>query len=131
MGLCKSGNEPPGSLKAYQHSPLLNPPFHNIPYCHSFISCQPSPHSLLGKILVSCSNGVKSCRFHWTLSLSEHSLGQNGTGMTDHNPSALSSAYYLQNESWSSASGGGTVIDGLANLNMTSQGSFHINHCPY
>ena len=46
---------------------------------------------------------------HWTLSLSEHRLGQKGPGITDHDSSAQGSAYYWQNESYGNAGGSGTA----------------------
>ena len=50
------------------------------------------------------------------------------SGMANHHSSAQGPAQYWQNESWDTAGGGGTTMNGLANMGMAPEGRFHIIH---
>ena len=72
------------------------------------------------------TNHVKIFLLHWTLTLSEHRLGQNGLAMANHHSLAQNPAQYWQNESWGSAGGGGTTMDWPAKMGIIPQNSFYI-----
>ena len=111
------------------HIFLFQFPLHIFSCCHSFISCHPWPHSRLGKIffcrLTSIvipvgevgEAGIAPCALHWTLSLAEHSLGQNVSEITDQNFSVQSPFYY-----WQKSLGGiGNAMDRPFYTGMTTQ----------
>ena len=85
------------------------PSLHVISNSHSFISCHPSSHSRLGKIVGllhhaapmdnhadwwKAKRGAHHVLLHWTPSLSEHRLEQSVSEITAHHSSAQGPGLY-------------------------------------
>ena len=62
--------------------------------------------------------GARHVLLYWTLRLSEHHLGHDGSGMTNHHSLTHGSAKYGQSESWGSTGGSGTTVNGPGNMGM-------------